>query len=380
MASDTCRPHVPASYHQGWPTAMSLRHLLVGLVALGFGNLLLAQAPRDPQAVPNYPPAYNPANNNGGNVPPSNYGQRPLNAAPGTAGAPQNPGVGNPAAGQGQLPPAAQQQPRAPFNLTQPEQLQVDSALLVWQSKQIKQFQASFTRWEYDPQFGPRDKQFLNVEAKGSIRYQAPDKGHYKVEETKVYNAQKQQYIADPNRVEEWSCDGKSIFEFDYKNKQLVEHVLPPQLQGKSIVEAPLPFVFGANAEQLKQRYWIRLTTPADDNTFTWLEAFPRRREDAANYQKVEIILVNATMIPDAIQMHLPGGTLRQVYKFVPQKDAGLRGFFGGFDFKPSTPFGWKFVKDDPGAQQVPPQNAGKSAAPTDPRNATQPGTRPLLR
>ena len=37
---------------------------------------------------------------------------------------------------------------------------------------------------------------------------------------------------------------------------------MPPELQGKAIVDGPLPFLFGADAQKLKQRYYLRIITP----------------------------------------------------------------------------------------------------------------------
>ena len=51
---------------------------------------------------------------------------------------------------------------------------------------------------------------------------------------------------------EHWVCDGKSVFEYRHDQKQLVERPIPPQLQGKAIVDGPLPFLFGAEAAKLK--------------------------------------------------------------------------------------------------------------------------------
>ena len=39
-------------------------------------------------------------------------------------------------------------------------------------------------------------------------------------------------------------CDGKAIYQFDYKQKKLKEYPLPKNLQGKAITNGPLPFVF----------------------------------------------------------------------------------------------------------------------------------------
>ena len=80
----------------------------------------------------------------------------------------------------------------------------------------------------------------------------------------------------EEDRADHWICDGKSVFQYIPKQKKLVEHKLPPDMQGKSIVDGPLPFLFGAEAKKLRQRYWLRIVTPPNIKNQVWLEAFPR--------------------------------------------------------------------------------------------------------
>ena len=73
-------------------------------------------------------------------------------------------------------------------------------------------------------------------------------------------------------------------------------------MRGRAIVDGPLPFLFGANAERIKQRYWIRpLPVPKDVEKEYWLEAFPKTRQDAANYQKVHVIISQDDFLPKGL-------------------------------------------------------------------------------
>ena len=56
----------------------------------------------------------------------------------------------------------------------------------------------------------------------------------------------------------------KVVYQYRPDLKQLVEHPIPPQLQGQAIVDGPLPFLFGADAAKLKQRYWMKLDQAAE--------------------------------------------------------------------------------------------------------------------
>ena len=220
--------------------------------------------------------------------------------------------------------------------------------MLAWErhSEDIKTFQCKFTRREYDPVWGPpNDPKFVD---EGMIKYATPDKGLFLVE---------------GKRAEKWICDGKSIYAYDFQQKKLTQHKLPPEMQGKAIADGPLPFLFGAKAERLKQRYLIRIITPPGAENEVWLEAYPRYQQDAANFKRAELILATNDMRPIGLQIHLPNGKCRTSYHFenIVLNDP-LR-FFKGDPFRAYTPFGWKKVVEEP-----PPQQASRKPASGDRR------------
>ena len=129
-------------------------------------------------------------------------------------------------------------------------------------------------------------------------------------------------------------------------------------MRGKAISDGPLPFVFGAKAETLKKRYWMRIITPPEVRDQFWLEALPREQQDAANFSKVELILNARDLMPFAIQIYKPGGSDRDVYQFDPRTNLIDKGLDMIRDFaKPMTPFGYKYVLED-----LPAQAAGTPA------------------
>lgn len=240
--------------------------------------------------------------------------------------------------------------------LTPQEEAQVDRILRLWEQRSagIKTFECSFVRREWDPVFGPANApRFVDI---GAIKYAAPDKGEYVVE--KALQDGKPVGI-EPERAEHWICDGKSIFEYNTIKKQVIERRLPPELQGKAISDGPLPFLFGAKAESLKQRYVIRITTPPNmQGQQTWLEAFPRFRANAADFRRAELILTNQDMTPFALQLEEPNGKKRTSYRFYEIVTNDPLRFFKLSPFQPTTPFGWKRVLDEPRTVQsgrVPP-------------------------
>ncbi|MHB1034273.1 MAG: TIGR03009 domain-containing protein [Pirellulales bacterium] len=225
--------------------------------------------------------------------------------------------------------------PQEPFQLTPQQQAALDLVLRAWEQRSAKvdTFKCSFTRWEYDPVFGPTDPNAPKNVSQGNLKYKTPDKGMFRVAGT---------------TPEQWVCDGKSIFEFNYTKRELIERKLPPDMQGKAIVDSPLPFLFGAQADRLKQRYFMRIL-PASQKGQILLEAYPRFRQDAANFRKTELLLTEKDMLPFALQIFLPNGKSRTVYQF---ENVSINNILDIFDFSsPRTPLGWKKIVEDP--QQV---------------------------
>jgi TIGR03009 family protein len=257
----------------------------------------------------------------------------------------------------------------APFQLSSVEQQFVDQILQQWenQSSTVKTFDCKFERWEYDPVFGPGDDVPM-IKSLGQLTYSKPDKGSFKIGEISRYvqkdPSQTGEYVLQEHEVgEHWVCDGKAVYEYKHEKKKLVVQTLPADMRGKSIVDGPLPFLFGAESDKLKSRYWIR-TKQSDDSTI-WLEAFPRTQADAANYHHVEVMLDRKSMMPQAIQVHMPNGRSRAVYMFKdPTVNGTLNQLFGALFSSPRTPLGWtRVVQEAPPETQPGPQAANPSSA-----------------
>lgn len=279
----------------------------------------------------------------------------------GPARQPAGQGVGQPNPGP----------PQPPFVLTPAEEAQLDRVLLFWEkgSQGVQTFRAKFRRFEYNPgaDFNrqdpnkPKDPNQPTAVDDGEIRYQTPDKGLYSVDPAPR---------PEDSRPEKWICDGKAMYQYDFVNRVVREYRLPPEAQGKAIANGPVPFLFGAKADQLKRRYWMRLVTPPDVKNEIWLEAKPKFAADAQNFEKVELILSigQNDLVPTAVQIYQPGAKARTVYKLwnivVNQKD--LRLIFED-PFHARIPPGWQKVVEDDG-------HAPSGAAPI--RSATRPAGR----
>ena len=137
--------------------------------------------------------------------------------------------------------------------------------------KEVRTFDCAFTRWEYDDTFPGKPNKINPNGAKyihhGTINYAAPDKGYFDAD-------------GHPRRSGEAAARAMDLrrqvgFRIRLgRSGHSTEYPLPPELQGKAIVDGPLPFLFGAQAEQLKQRYYLNIITPPTSRGEIWLDAF----------------------------------------------------------------------------------------------------------
>ncbi len=246
-------------------------------------------------------------------------------ALPGSPARAQNAG---PRALPNATPPVDVPPPVEPFRLTPPQQQALDQVLGQWEKRaqRIRTFKCKLLRWEENNVFNTK------VFTEGELRYKNPDQALYRVKPTE-----------EEEWAEYWVCDGQAIFEFNHQQKELVERRLPPEMQGKAIEDGPLPFLFSTSAAKLKQRYYLRLLAPpANRPGEIWLEAFPRYRQDAANFKRAELIIDQESMLPSAIRIHLPNGQDRTIHQFKDIVTNDPLGFLKGDFAAPRAPRGWQ--------------------------------------
>ncbi|MFM8577392.1 MAG: TIGR03009 domain-containing protein [Planctomycetaceae bacterium] len=263
--------------------------------------------------------------------------------------------------------PAAEQAPprlaAAPMSVE--EAAGLERLLAAWEARNaaVKTWSCTFYKWEYNA-WSPADAagdRLAFAESTGELKYAAPDKGLFRVRESRQWNPQTRRYEAKSIAGEHWVCNGMSIYEFRHEERQLRETRLPPEMRGKAISDTPLPFLFGAKAETLKARYTMRLVTPPGVTDQIWLEALPKWQGDAANFSKAELILQARDLMPFAIQIYKPGGQDRDVYQFDPKTNLIDRGLDLIRDFsKPVTPLGYTFILEDAGSAAPAGQPGGR--------------------
>ncbi|TWT85525.1 hypothetical protein Pla123a_03320 [Posidoniimonas polymericola] len=273
-------------------------------------------------------------------------------------------------------------QPKAPpgFQLNAQQQQYLDQVLAVWEksSDQVKTFSCPFVRYEYDA-FSPAANIASNIE-EGEISYQKPDKGSFKIEKIHRWKAEsvepgyqgppKGKHEHDKNAIgEHWVCDGKSVFQYNFHTdpKQLVERPIPPEMQGKGIVDTPLPFLFGAEADKLKARFFMKAFQALDAKRqpipdVIQISAVPKKMADAVEYQMVEIQLDRRTLLPLSMNIIRPDSS-RSAYVFYKDRVSinntidRLR--WATLFATPSTPLGWQHVIDAPNTQSAAAPQAG---------------------
>jgi len=194
----------------------------------------------------------------------------------------------------------------------------------------------------------------------------------------------------DKTLGEHWVCDGQQIFQFDAVSRKVKIIPLPPQMQGKAIADGPLPFMFGAKAETIKARYWVR-GLPNNPPGKYLLEAVPKSRSDAQNFRMVQILLDQKDYLPEMLQVFEPNSSdqnrYRKTYRFDKRtttdngmNPAQLLQFLNIFHrefYEPAIPAGWKkelqtdmisIINPPAGAarppQEAPPQGAQRPQAP----------------
>jgi TIGR03009 family protein len=255
------------------------------------------------------------------------------------------------------IPPAPP--PRAPFQLAPGEESQLNQVLAAWEkeSQKISTFDCKFKRWEYYPALAapgqnPDKAAYIDL---GIIKYAKPDKGKFQTLYTEQPDGKTTKEVpVEENRAELYICDGKSVYKYDPAHKLLHEFQLPPELQGKAIVDSPLPFIFGAEAKKLRERYFLRIVTPPEVRNQIWIEAYPRYQEEAANFDHTLLILELPKLTPLALQIVYPGGKDKASYQFFDVTINDLLRVFKSNPFQAYTPRGWQIEIHPPQSANIP--------------------------
>ena len=294
--------------------------------------------------------------------------------------------AGSPATGQAQVAGPREANGKLPRPIAKPviQVAVLPNELLVvlqnWHNatKDIKKLEGTHTRIVYDSVFQ------VEKRAVGKFYYQAPDKGRMDLEAVDIKpgtvnpkmrgKKDKKPYRVESDRPERWISDGKNIRQIDDFLKTFADFPLPKNLQGKNIMDGPLPFLFGMPPQKARQRFQISLLLPLEETApknskspTVWLKVIPRKAPDKANYSEAHVILDGKTYLPTAVKLIAPAGTQETVYSFRVKEPGLIAGLLGRNPFNPKL-IGYKKVQRNPqanapGAAKIK-QVAGNKPAP----------------
>ena len=207
----------------------------------------------------------------------------------------------------------APQTVNAPFRLTPAQQAEVDRVLKRWEeaSKSHKRIVIEFNRFEVKPAFAPQGKPNTPIHIdQGKADFASDGKWLWSIRGEWVGSK-----VVEGQRAEKLVFDGKSIYEFNYSEKVVMQHVLEEGVKGEDMVRAMLPFLFGTDMNYLKERYFIRLSKAPQEGQIC-IDAWPRSLDEARNYKSARMILDWAKMEPSGLMLVLPNGTDSYSYEF----------------------------------------------------------------
>jgi len=195
--------------------------------------------------------------------------------------------------------------------------------------------------------------------ARGVFYFEAPDKGRLDILSVKIpkgtvsrvklaarKDPRTKQTVAGRSVVlavasdkdQKWVCDGTQILEMNDVDRTVASHPIPEQYRGRNIMDGPLPFLFGMPVEKAVRRYQMDLLGASEKEV--WLRAWPKWRQDAANYREATVILDATTYLPSHVRLTAPDNS-QTIYSFarlkVNSKFSALAKLFpGGNPFRPS--------------------------------------------
>lgn len=228
----------------------------------------------------------------------------------------------------------------SPDEMEAPLSRELEELLIKWEenSATIERLKGDFDRYVYDMVFLGEQR------SAGKFYYLAPDQGRMDfgpVPNDKVpprVDPQKGKFTLQAQPHQRWICNGKEVYIIDDDQKLLDIIHIPPQQQGRNIINGPLPFLFGMKAAQAKARYRLSLgdmhaprgrTVTAANGKSVQLSpqyhivAFPRTEVDRKEWQRADVLLTK-NFLPRAIRLLNATGSKETSYVFYPEPITGV--------------------------------------------------------
>ena len=186
--------------------------------------------------------------------------------------------------------------PPASYQPTDVELQQLDEFLARWEEfgRGIKRVSCDVHMREFDGVLQQNSKTPV-AHTWGQFRFITPNQFMYHIKGEFVYSDAKPEGEWKPGQ-NEWMIvlNSKEFLQYDFKNKKVVVFpvVSEEQDMDPTMDNGQFPLFFVAKANVLKNRFYLRITTPAaKQKTQVWIEAFPRYARDAQQFQSITFIL-----------------------------------------------------------------------------------------
>lgn len=147
----------------------------------------------------------------------------------------------------------------------------------------------------------------------------------------------------DPEFADRIVCDSKNVYQYAVANRIIQGYPLPKDQKARALEEGPLRFLFNMRADEINERYAIRLIK--DEPQFFQLQIVPKLDRDRDAFSQAVVQLNAETFLPELMTLVLTNKKELQQYRFtsvVPNKE------INPVNFKVTQPDKWKIVMNPP--------------------------------
>lgn len=241
--------------------------------------------------------------------------------------------------------------PPEDFRISPQEAALLDQFLAKWEEfgKNIKKVACNVTSKEQGGGLYGEDRDVPLSHTYGEFKFIAPNKLLYHVIGEFTYekdeNGQRKPEYKKGLDEKKFVLDGKSLTEYDYKNRVALVTPIPEDQQNKDLtMDGPIPIFFIAKADNLKRRFYMKLITkPEKQDSEVWIEAWPRQQNDAQSFQRIIITLRLSDLQPYYMrQYHSNGKSYTELWFSDISINKGL------WTIEPKVDFGWKKEEASP--------------------------------
>ena len=182
------------------------------------------------------------------------------------------------------------------YKPTEEELNQLNDFLVRWEEfgKNVKRVSCEVHMREFDSVLQQNSKRPV-AHTWGQFRFISPNKLMYHIRGEFVYSDEKPEGEWKEGQ-NEWMIvlNSKEFIQYDYKNKKVVVFPVASEEQDMDLTmdNGQFPLFFVAKADSLKDRFYMRIITPANkQKDEVWIEAFPRYARDAQQFRSITVIL-----------------------------------------------------------------------------------------